>query len=239
MGLYAFAVPVLPGKAEKNREFTKVIGRSADAKARHLEAGIDRVRVYQQSTPQGEFAIAVWDTDDGARAMQALMSATDDFTTWFRSELTDIHGAELTNPAAAPTPELLAQWSGSGYDPRGEDFAFIVPISSGKVDAYRSMVDEMFHGSQHEEFEQSRSALGVDRQTMFLLETQMGAFALPVLEGPGASRVFAEQLKRDDLPFYSWWRNQLRNVTGRIPTSPPQVEKLLDLMAREPARTKR
>ncbi|MCW2959634.1 MAG: hypothetical protein JWM90_21 [Thermoleophilia bacterium] len=239
MTLYAFAVPVLPGKAEKNRKLSEELSRRPEAKSIHEKAGIDRARVFQQNTPQGDFAIVVWETDNGGRAMKSLMSANDDFSKRFRSELTDIHGPDVTDTSAMSTPELVAQWSDSDYDPKGNDYAFIVPIGRGKVDAFRSMIEDMYHGSQRAGFEETRRLLGVTRQTMFLLETPMGAFALPVLEGPGASRVFGEQLKRDDHTFFAWWRDQLRNVTGRIPTNPPKVEKILDLMVKEPAVTRR
>ena len=239
MSHYAFAVPVLPGMAEQYREFARGLGSSAEGTAVHARAGIDRVRVYQQETPQGDFAVIVWDTDDGERALHALATATDDASRRFQSKLQEFHGIDASRPESVPKPELLAEWASSQFDSKGNDWAFLVPIGRGKVDAYRSMVDEMFHGSQRDGFEQTRRTLGVTRQMMFLLELPMGAFALPVLEGPGAARVFAEQLKRDDHPFFAWWRDQVRIVTGRIPTNPPKVEKLLDLITRVPATAKR
>ncbi|MCW2956756.1 MAG: hypothetical protein JWO69_1625 [Thermoleophilia bacterium] len=239
MSLYAFAAPVLPGKSEENRKFVTELGRSPEARSIHQKAGIDRTRIYQQTLQQGDYAVVVWDTDDGERAMKKLLSANDDFSSWMRSELTDIHGRDEIDLDMMPTTELVAEWSASDHDPSSGDWAFIVPIGRGKAEAFRSMIEEMYEGSQRAGFEQTRRLLGVTRQSMFLLETEAGSFALPVIEGPGAARVFVEQLRRDDHPFFAWWRNQIRNVTGRIPTNPPQVEKLLDLKAGVRAKSKR
>lgn len=239
MNIYAFAAPVLPGKSDRHREFARSLGSNAEARAMHDRAGVERLRLYRQETPQGEFAVVVLDCDDGERAVRTLMSGTDEISAWFRSELAEIHGIDAEDPTAVPTPELIGQWSAANHDPSSGDWAFLVPIGRGKVDTFRSMMEQMLRGSQRSGFEETREMVGVTRQTMFLFETPMGAFALPVLEGPGASRVFAEQLKRDDHPFFGWWRDQVRNVTGHIPMGPPKVEKLLDLKVRTPAMTKR
>jgi hypothetical protein len=239
MSLYAFAAPVLPGKADRIRELAREVATSDEAKSVRTAAGIDRERLYLQDTPDGDIAIVVWDTDDGERALKSLATATDDYSVRFHADIMDIHGIDATDTDSVPSPELIAEWSApSGHDPQAGDWSFLVPIGRGKVDAYRSMMHEMFEGSQRDGFEQTRKLLGVTRQTMFLLETSMGAFALPVVEGPGAERVFAEQLRRDDHPFFAWWRDQIRMVTGRIPTGPPKVERLVDLVVREAALTR-
>ncbi|MDA8216506.1 MAG: hypothetical protein M0Z94_02715 [Dehalococcoidales bacterium] len=48
------------------------------------------------------------------RAFQQLGVGNDDFTRWFVQRVKEIHGLDLTQPLAAPLPELLIDTQARG-----------------------------------------------------------------------------------------------------------------------------
>jgi hypothetical protein len=108
MASVAFAAPILPGKLEAWKQFNDEINgaRRKDFETQQHRIGISRQRVWLQHTPEGDMAIIVQEGEDPQRAMEALGKSENEFDVWFKAQLKDIHGLDLSQPLPGPLPEL-------------------------------------------------------------------------------------------------------------------------------------
>ncbi|HEX2180439.1 MAG TPA: hypothetical protein VHL54_13145 [Actinomycetota bacterium] len=104
----AFVVPLLPGKAEMDRQAMESCWRG-ERKAAHRAArerqGVTRETVWAQKTPAGDVAVVLLEAHDLKRAFQGIASSDDPFDEWFRAHSLEVHGIDLTQPL--PLPELV------------------------------------------------------------------------------------------------------------------------------------
>jgi hypothetical protein len=56
----------------------------------------------------GDFVIVTLEGDEPAAAFGRFAQGTDEFTTWFKGQVQDVHGVDLGAPPAGPLPELVA-----------------------------------------------------------------------------------------------------------------------------------
>ena len=113
MATYAFALPILPGQEEADRElFAQMRGaRKAEYEAAWRALGIRSEQVWHQQTPQGTLAVVVLDVDDPGALFAGIATSTDPFVTWFREQIEAVHGLDLTQPLPGPPNELIHYWS--------------------------------------------------------------------------------------------------------------------------------
>ena len=112
MGVFNGIFPVLPGKEDAGRAFAnEVLGshREAftDAQTRN---SVTRETWTLLTTPMGSF-INVWFEGDVEAAFTDLATADDEHTTWFRQQILDVTGVDVSAPDGSPPPELLLDWS--------------------------------------------------------------------------------------------------------------------------------
>ncbi len=105
MAAIGFAVPILPGKEEKDRsDMAETAGpRREEAEAAWKRHGITRHSVWHQQTPDGAFAIVLVEADDIEAAMQGMASSDDPFDEWYRAMIKDVHGIDI---ASDPPPQV-------------------------------------------------------------------------------------------------------------------------------------
>lgn len=86
-----YALPVLPGKADRVRAFQAEVEpyRSAYDDL-NRQAIVTRHEMYLQSSPQGDLAITVMETDDPGRLMRAFQDTP--YDRWWRAWSKDVHG---------------------------------------------------------------------------------------------------------------------------------------------------
>ncbi len=103
MAAIGFVVPVLPGKAQADRDWMAEMGgaRRAGYEAVWKKYGFSRHMVWQQETPDGTVDVVFLEADDIPTAMQGITSSDDEFSQWFRERVKDVHGIDL---AAGPPP---------------------------------------------------------------------------------------------------------------------------------------
>ncbi len=108
MPLMAVAFPILPGKTDEWRAWMAELNgpRRAEFQASRRNAGIHE-RTFLQSTPMGDLVIVTVEGDDPGRAFGTLMSAKDDFSTWFIGRATEVHGFDPSVVTAGPPSELV------------------------------------------------------------------------------------------------------------------------------------
>ena len=111
MPTIAFAAPLLPGKTDADREALASCAsgdRRADHEASRERAGITREAVWIQSTPGGDVAVVVIESDDIQAAMGALATSEEPFDVWFRDHIRDVHGMDLAEES--PPPEQILDY---------------------------------------------------------------------------------------------------------------------------------
>jgi hypothetical protein len=99
MEAIGFVVPVLPGKAQADRDWMEEMGgsRREEYEAVWKKHGLSRHAVWQQETPGGTVDVVFLEADDIAAAMQGITSSDDEFSEWFRGRVKDVHGIDLTS----------------------------------------------------------------------------------------------------------------------------------------------
>jgi hypothetical protein len=78
MQTMAFVAPILPGKAQSDREAMESCAhgdRQADHQASRMRAGITRESVWIQSTPDGDVVVVVLEAPDVQAAMEAVATS--------------------------------------------------------------------------------------------------------------------------------------------------------------------
>ena len=111
MAVFNGAFPILPGKTDAARAFANAVAgsRNGEFKSMQSRAGTSRETWSLQETPAGDFML-VWFEGDVEKAFGDLATANDDFTVWFREQIKDVTGLDMSEPAEGG-PELLVDWS--------------------------------------------------------------------------------------------------------------------------------
>lgn len=108
MTLLASVYPILPGKTEAWKQFTQEMSgpRKNEHAASRKRHGIKQETAFLQQTPMGDMAVIVTDTDkDLGELFQALAMSNDSFDVWFREQIKELHGLDVTQPPPGPPPE--------------------------------------------------------------------------------------------------------------------------------------
>jgi hypothetical protein len=110
-------------------------------------------------------------------------------------------------------------------------YAFINPVIAGKMDSWKSYIQEM-NGPRNHERKESRKKVGLTVERVWLQHTPMGDFAVVYWEAKDISKVF-EALMKSDASFDKWFRDKvLVEVHGMDLSKPmPMNELMLDFKA--------
>jgi hypothetical protein len=112
MGVFNGAFPVLPGKVDAARAFAKETmgARRAGYDESQKRGGITRETWSIQETPDGNAFVLVWfESDDPEKSFLELAQDTSDFAVWFRAQVMDITGVDVSEPPEGG-PELVLEW---------------------------------------------------------------------------------------------------------------------------------
>jgi hypothetical protein len=108
MAIFAIAVPVLANKASQLQTLVGQLAgaKKADFAASRKKLGV-RERTFLQHTPQGDLIIVTLEGNDPAGAFAKFGQGTDPFTQWFKGQVKDIHGIDLSAPPPGPLPKQV------------------------------------------------------------------------------------------------------------------------------------
>src|SRR5437660_1081879 len=97
MALLALAIPIAPGKTEQFNRFIKELNetRFAEFKASRKRLNVHE-RSFLQKTPHGDFVVVTLEGPDPAAAFAAFGQHDDEFTQWFKKNVQEIHGMDLS-----------------------------------------------------------------------------------------------------------------------------------------------
>ena len=113
MAVFSGAFPVLPGKLDAMHTFAK---ETMGAQLSGFEEAQRRVGSIRetwsiQQLPDGSAIVLVWVETANVEAIFADLAQDDsEWTAWFRSQVLDITGVDLTEPAQGAAPEVIFDW---------------------------------------------------------------------------------------------------------------------------------
>lgn len=111
MSVFNGVFPILPGKVDAARAFASDIAgeRKSDFGAMQKRTGTTRETWSLQETPGGAFTL-VWFEGNVDDAFADLATAGDAFAVWFREQVKNVTGIDMSEPAEGG-PELLVDWN--------------------------------------------------------------------------------------------------------------------------------
>jgi hypothetical protein len=106
-------LPILPDKEEAWRRFYQELSgaRRSEYEESRLRLGITKERACLSQTPQGERAIVSIEVEEPTQVIPKLAASDLPFDGWFRKQLLELYGCNLTQQNATPVGELIFVWS--------------------------------------------------------------------------------------------------------------------------------
>ena len=110
MANYCFIVPILPGGIELMRKWNKEnIVNNKEHDEVFKTAGISREEAWIQHLPQGDFAVASYETNNPEQSLKVLATSDESWAVKFREHLKKAHGFDIAQSAVQPN-ELIINW---------------------------------------------------------------------------------------------------------------------------------
>ena len=105
-----FALPILPGKTEAARAFLQELGgpRKQQLAASDQRLGLTKETWAIQQAPQGDLFVAYLAGENVAQAFEQFVASQDEFDRWFKQQLQETTGADMSTPSPGPMSEILA-----------------------------------------------------------------------------------------------------------------------------------
>ncbi|MCC6403879.1 MAG: hypothetical protein IT207_07700 [Fimbriimonadaceae bacterium] len=106
----AFFVPLLPGKTDAAYEFCAQLTGPRKAELDAAQTTVVKESWFLQQTPQGDFLIVYYVSPDPRRVHDALAVSEEPFDVWFRSQILDLTGIDISTPLPG-LPEQILAWN--------------------------------------------------------------------------------------------------------------------------------
>ncbi len=110
MATYVFAMPILPGKTEDLKRYAReAMGpRREEYHKSSQKMKLDVEQVWIQHTPQGDFAVARWETDNPTHIFEEAMKSNDPYDKWFREKvIIECFGLDPNGPLPQINEQIL------------------------------------------------------------------------------------------------------------------------------------
>jgi hypothetical protein len=110
---YCFTVPILPGGMDLMKKWTEEnIVNSKEHDAVMKAAGISREQVWIQYLRQGDFAVAIYETDNPEHSFRVLATSQEPWAAKFREHLKKAHGIDLLAGSSLPSiNKMMVGWN--------------------------------------------------------------------------------------------------------------------------------
>jgi hypothetical protein len=108
----AFFAPLLPGKADAGRAFTReaFVTRAADFAESRRAKGVNAEVATLNSTPQGELICVYVEATDPVQANAEFARSQSPYDRWFRDQLRTLFPPEIDFDQPVPTAEVIWDW---------------------------------------------------------------------------------------------------------------------------------
>ena len=110
------AVPILPGKLEAWQEFGASLEgeKSQEFDDFNKRYNLTVHRAWLQTNPDDSHLALVLHEGPGADDLiPKLAQSSHDFDEWFKGQVQELHGMDITQPPPGPPPELVIDYSQS------------------------------------------------------------------------------------------------------------------------------
>lgn len=94
--------PVLPGKTEKVLELASQLTNERAEEYDRAQATVQVEDWFLQRTPMGDFVIVYFESEDPMGVFTGLVTSEEPFDIWFRNQLLEITGMEMSSVTAIP-----------------------------------------------------------------------------------------------------------------------------------------
>ena len=107
-----FALPILPGKGAAARAFQQELAGARHTEYAHSERALGIVKElwFLQETMNGDLFVAYLESPDLNRALGRFAAAQGAFNVWFRRQLADVTGVDLSTPLPRRLSELVSRY---------------------------------------------------------------------------------------------------------------------------------
>ena len=110
MANYCFVAPILPGGIELLKKWNEEnIVNNKEHDEVFKSAGVLREQVWIQHMPQGDFAVASFETDDAEHSFKVLAISNQPWAVKFREYLKKAHGFDFSQ-SGSQLNELVVNW---------------------------------------------------------------------------------------------------------------------------------
>jgi len=103
-------VPILPGKKDDVIAFANSLSGPRLADFNNAQTTVTKECWFLQETPMGDFLIVYFHAPDPEAVHAGLAASTEPFDVWFRSQVLEFTGIDLTTPPPS-LPRQLLNWA--------------------------------------------------------------------------------------------------------------------------------
>ena len=108
---YCFTAPILPGGIDLMKKWAEEnILNNEEHDAVMKAAGITREQVWVQHLPDGDFAVASYETNDPEHSFRVLATSNEPWAIKFREHMKRAHGLDIAQPTMQLN-ELVVSWN--------------------------------------------------------------------------------------------------------------------------------
>lgn len=210
--------PVIAGKSEA--DIRRIAERFRSDPTGYWEErrrlGVTLERAFWQHTPMGDFVVAYIEANrnDPGELFAAQAQATSELGRFFNDTLREVHGIDITQPPAGPTPEPIAEWMDREGHGTQRGFAFCAPMVAEQLDYAREWARRTWADP---DFARTRRELGENKEIVWLTHTPQGPVASVYLEGRDP-----EQANRDFAASTDPFNVEFKRTLKRI--FPPYID---------------
>lgn len=102
--------PVVPGKREALVAFAQSLMNERRSEYEASQVSIHKESWFLQPTPMGDVCVVHFEAADPAAVFQGLAESEEPFDVWFRSQVLETTGVDLSKSVGA-IPERIFNWS--------------------------------------------------------------------------------------------------------------------------------
>lgn len=106
----AFFVPLLPGKKEAAKALAQTMMTERRGEFDRAQTTVTKECWFLQETPMGDFLIVYYHSPDPDKVHSALAVSQEPFDVWFRSQVLDLTGLDISNPPES-LPQQILDWA--------------------------------------------------------------------------------------------------------------------------------
>lgn len=106
----AFFVPLLPGKKDAAIAFTSTMMGERRAEFDRAQTTVTKESWFLQETPMGDFLIVYYHAPNIEKVHSALAVSEEPFDVWFRAQVLDISGIDISTPLSG-LPTQILDWA--------------------------------------------------------------------------------------------------------------------------------